>query len=80
MMKSNKILYVLIPIALFLGYVMFKYYVRTDYKNKQMDYKTFAIAILAIGLIWRYVIEPYIIDNPKTRPMQFLFKSTTIKK
>jgi hypothetical protein len=74
-MKSNKILYVLIPIALFLGYVMLKYYIRTDYKKEETDSKTVFIAIIAVGLIWRYVIEPYIIDNPKTRPMQFLFKA-----
>jgi hypothetical protein len=54
---------------------MFKYYVRTDYKNKEIDYKTYAIAIIAVGFIWRYVIEPYIIDKPKSKPMWFLFKA-----
>jgi hypothetical protein len=42
-----------------------KYDIRADYKKEETDYKTFAIAILAIGLIWRYLIQPYIIDNPK---------------
>jgi len=59
-MKSNKILYVLISIALFLGYVMLKYYIRTDYKKEETDSKTVFIAIIAVGLIWRYVIEPHI--------------------
>lgn len=79
-MVLNTILYILIPIALYVTYVYLKYDIRTDFKKKEMDYKTFAIAILAIGLIWRYLIRPYIIDNPKLRPMQFLFKAPPIKK
>lgn len=61
---KNKIIVFLIPIILAFFYLFIDFYLRSTYreknKNKQNDAIVYAILGVVLGLLWFYVILPYL--------------------